>query len=612
MPHDLSWERDHGGDAKRNADGSWTYPDGETYSSDEVDTWRADPKNGLVGHWNPDGTWTNPDGTTESLATSQANKDLHDASLADPKSAVAQGAKTSAEDPGYRGPGDTHANGFFDLTGGTRGIFQKDAPGAELDTTQSDVERSRLGGLLSGLQNQATTGDGAWQAALDKSTGQANSAAQALGQSQPGVGVQSALRNIGNAQGANTQRAVGQADTLRAKSMLDAQGQLGTALQGQGEQDIGQAAGVAGARQGVREGNASIMSQNQQNNKDFISGVGQAVTTIAKASDGGAVPGRPSVFGDDEKNDTVPAMLSPGEIVIPRSHSGSPEAAADFVRAVHAKHGRASHFADGGAAGDAPPDSTATTNVTSGLGGWEGGPRQEAASVKNGGRLDTTNFDQNRTNSDALAQMLGQQANGAGPSVAPTQMQGTVDSQIADAMRAQSGVGAQGRAAQAGDVVAGASENLQKGAGNAAATAAGEQSAGQKAAIQQALHRRSLELALAQAQQQAQWRNSQLNSGISLADQQALKSLVGGAGQVAASFATSAGKDSGSGAPAQNTPAFPDAVGGDTYTYPGDTSGGEPSKLGSPDDKWAGGEIKTKKDTRGADFVRALAKRKSA
>jgi len=36
-------------------------------------------------------------------------------------------------------------------------------------------------------------------------------------------------------------------------------------------------------------------------------------------AEGGQVPGRATVFGDSSKNDTVPALLSPGEFVIPRS-----------------------------------------------------------------------------------------------------------------------------------------------------------------------------------------------------------------------------------------------------------------------------------------------------
>lgn len=55
------------------------------------------------------------------------------------------------------------------------------------------------------------------------------------------------------------------------------------------------------------------------------------------------VPGKASVAGDSPKNDTVPARLSPGEIVIPRSiaqHPNAPDMAAKFVAAVMAKSGR--------------------------------------------------------------------------------------------------------------------------------------------------------------------------------------------------------------------------------------------------------------------------------
>jgi hypothetical protein len=56
--------------------------------------------------------------------------------------------------------------------------------------------------------------------------------------------------------------------------------------------------------------------------------------------DGGNVPGRAQVRGDSPRNDTVPTMLSPGEIVIPRSITQGPDApnrAADFVRALQVK-----------------------------------------------------------------------------------------------------------------------------------------------------------------------------------------------------------------------------------------------------------------------------------
>ena len=57
---------------------------------------------------------------------------------------------------------------------------------------------------------------------------------------------------------------------------------------------------------------------------------------------GGPVPGKAAVRGNSPKNDTVPAMVSPGEIVLPRTVAQAPDApeqAAAFVRAIKAKKG---------------------------------------------------------------------------------------------------------------------------------------------------------------------------------------------------------------------------------------------------------------------------------
>lgn len=58
---------------------------------------------------------------------------------------------------------------------------------------------------------------------------------------------------------------------------------------------------------------------------------------------GGPVPGQAQVKGDSEDNDTVPAMVSPGEVVLPRSvtQSGNaPDKAAEFVRHLQEKEGK--------------------------------------------------------------------------------------------------------------------------------------------------------------------------------------------------------------------------------------------------------------------------------
>lgn len=76
-------------------------------------------------------------------------------------------------------------------------------------------------------------------------------------------------------------------------------------------------------------------------------GIGKFPSDLAKtigksfgASKGGKIPGKAPVKGNSPNNDTVPAMLSPGEIVVPRSHSSDPEKAAAFARAVAMRHGR--------------------------------------------------------------------------------------------------------------------------------------------------------------------------------------------------------------------------------------------------------------------------------
>jgi len=58
---------------------------------------------------------------------------------------------------------------------------------------------------------------------------------------------------------------------------------------------------------------------------------------------GGSVPGQASVKGNSYDNDTVPAILSPGEVVIPRDvmQSKDPaQEAAKFVAAILAKKGK--------------------------------------------------------------------------------------------------------------------------------------------------------------------------------------------------------------------------------------------------------------------------------
>ena len=85
--------------------------------------------------------------------------------------------------------------------------------------------------------------------------------------------------------------------------------------------------------------------------------LGNIMGMIGGMNKGGpVVPGKAVVKGDNPVNDNVPAVLSPGEIVIPRSiaqHANAPELAAEFVKKVLANSKKKSgNFADGGEVDD--------------------------------------------------------------------------------------------------------------------------------------------------------------------------------------------------------------------------------------------------------------------
>lgn len=97
--------------------------------------------------------------------------------------------------------------------------------------------------------------------------------------------------------------------------------------------------GAAGA-QGL---NAEVARQNAANaaalGQSVIGGVlgaggeiGAGVAGGGKGkAKGGRIEGKAKVAGDSEHNDVVPAMLSPGEIVIPRTKAKDPDKAKEFI-----------------------------------------------------------------------------------------------------------------------------------------------------------------------------------------------------------------------------------------------------------------------------------------
>jgi hypothetical protein len=90
--------------------------------------------------------------------------------------------------------------------------------------------------------------------------------------------------------------------------------------------------------------NMPVWAAGNTGNNSGLHSAGSLAGTSALGGGGGAaalaafqgahVPGRPEVAGDSLKNDKVPAMLSPGEIVLPRSvaqDADAPDLAKEFV-----------------------------------------------------------------------------------------------------------------------------------------------------------------------------------------------------------------------------------------------------------------------------------------
>lgn len=127
-------------------------------------------------------------------------------------------------------------------------------------------------------------------------------------------------------------------------------------IQSMGSQNVGASAlnrGMNSFSSGLAQGLSSMFSSPQPNQNSSmatsIPGVrsaefaqGGPIVGEMLASQGKMVPGKAKASGDNLKNDVVPAMLSPGEVVIPRSVMQSEDPignSAKFVQAVLAKNG---------------------------------------------------------------------------------------------------------------------------------------------------------------------------------------------------------------------------------------------------------------------------------
>lgn len=117
---------------------------------------------------------------------------------------------------------------------------------------------------------------------------------------------------------------------------------------------LGTLGGLSGAAQGLASaaapkgggGGGGMESMMKLGELAAMSSGGSVSKKPKDFKQGGHVPGQAKVKGDSLKNDTVPALVSPGEIVIPRSVAKSEDPvrkSAQFVAAILAKkkHGKA-------------------------------------------------------------------------------------------------------------------------------------------------------------------------------------------------------------------------------------------------------------------------------
>lgn len=224
-----------------------------------------------------------------------------------------------------------------DILGGNNDYHVND-PYSQDALNQSLANSGQVYGQQQGLANtllQQSQGQGPNPAQLQyqQNTQQAIQNSAGLLASQRGLNPALAAR-MASQNAAGMQANAGQnAAVLQAQQQLAAQGQLQGLYGTMGNQQLSQQGQITGANNQAHQTNAQVAAGNAANaakqGGSFLGGLGDAAMSFL--SRGGEVPGRPVVSGDSQKNDTVPTMLSPGEIVIPRSAASDPQMAKEFI-----------------------------------------------------------------------------------------------------------------------------------------------------------------------------------------------------------------------------------------------------------------------------------------
>jgi hypothetical protein len=264
------------------------------------------------------------------------------------------------------------------LGGITGGIMEGGGMGNSFQATPAQLEMQKDLAARLQLQQQGMGGIQGNQQALAQqllaqSQGQGPNPAQMMMQqgqdraNMQGAGMIASAKGVNPALAArlaaqNTaqgnQALVQNAGIMGAQQQLGAQNQLGNLYGQMGQQNLGQQqvmqSGIQGQNQaniqntlgaqqinaGVAGGNAQMQGQLMGGLMSGIGSLGAAAISPKGKAHGGFIEGQAPVAGDSKSNDVVPAMLSPGEVVLPRSialKENAPELAKEFVEHIMKK-----------------------------------------------------------------------------------------------------------------------------------------------------------------------------------------------------------------------------------------------------------------------------------
>lgn len=232
--------------------------------------------------------------------------------------------------------------GFINsITGGNANYTAQNTPGFAQAVGQTNNNYNQTYGQQQGLDTQlqgiANNGSSLAQNQLTNATNQNIAQGAGLVESQKGLNPALAARLAGQQTGQANQQAANQSAILQAQTQMAGLGQLGSNLATQGGQAVQYAGALQGANSANNATNAGVAETNASNAQKTTSGILGGISGgvgLAGHSEGGKIQGKPEVTGDSQRNDTVPAMLSPGEIVVPRTAAKDPEKAKDFIDAL--------------------------------------------------------------------------------------------------------------------------------------------------------------------------------------------------------------------------------------------------------------------------------------